>query len=552
MELNTIQKYVKYKLSPFFSGKVLDDISNSKLFELAFTHPSYDKKNNFEYLEFRGDAAANLAIAQYIRIRFQAIKSAKWLNKLNLALHSTQYMSTIAKKEGFQNYVRLGPNHKIISSLDKDKLMEDLLEAFCGAVLCYCDEHFEFGSGYSIVFSIITGFFEKHIYLDLRYETFFDIKSRVKEMVEANIPSKPKWTFNPAKIVKSGRDQSNTIYTAYYDIYPNGDKSPIPENKVTLKETGKTEEEATTKIYDLALLEMGKYGLEEVKCDPYQNDFYNKYSKEDILDEISLEYQVPLLTDAFRESMRSFFKKTNMTDTYIQLFLEEANLIEFRKCFIDQSYNPSYNFDLYIAEGENIFNFLVNTHISQITKSINEHTCTNVKQRLSEGFKISQMVFQDFKFDSFMLYGEAVKKYIKTEIMDDSKNYQKLKKACFKSLLGCFLYYIDRKTFPGVSCNLLYHFIKPYFAKIEIREMENPYSTLKNYYDRNEKKLGGKLKQMTTVTQTKVDEIPYHTVQIKVLDVYKKPKVIAEATEKLVDDAKREASRIALKYFKIS
>jgi hypothetical protein len=241
-----------------------------------------------------------------------------------------------------------------------------------------------------------------------------------------------------------------------------------------------------------------------------------------------------------------------MNVSYTNFFLEEANLIEFRKCFIDQSYSPENNFDVYIGEGENIFNYLVNTYISQITKSINEHTCTNVKQRLSEGIKIPQMVFEDFGFTPFMLYGEAEKKHFKSENLEDHSNYRKLKKKCFKALLGCFLYYVDRKTFPGISCTLLYHFIKPYFAKIEIREMENPYSTLKNYYDRHQRKLGGNLKEMTTVIQTKIGDIPYHTVQIKVVDAHKNSKIIAEATEKLVDDAKREASRIALKYFRIS
>jgi dsRNA-specific ribonuclease len=307
MQAETIQKYVHFRLSPFFSGKALDDISNSKLFELAFTHPSYDEKNNFEYLEFRGDAVANLAIAQYIRIRFPSIKSAKWLNKLNLALHSTSYMSIIAKKEGFQNYVRLGKNHKIISSLDKDELMEDLLESFCGAVLCYCDEHFEVGSGYAIVFSIISTFFERHIgiSLDEDYGKFFDIKSRVKEMVESNTIAKPKWEFNKgAKIVRIG-SEGHVRYDAYYDIYPKGDKSPTPENKITLKATAKTEGEVEIKIYELVLAEMKKFGLEESKCDPYQNDFYNKYNKE----ETPVISKITLLTPEFRKSMKAFLKR---------------------------------------------------------------------------------------------------------------------------------------------------------------------------------------------------------------------------------------------------
>lgn len=547
MDLNSVQKYVKYRLFPFFSGKTLEDISNSNLFELAFTHSSYHSKNNFEYLEFKGDAIFNLAISQYIRIRFPLIQSAKWFNKLNLALHKTSYMCAIAKKEGFEKYVRLGSNHAIKSDADKEELMEDLLEAFCGAIMCYCDEHFGIGSGYAIVFSLVTSFFEKHIHLSLDYDVFFDIKSRAKELVESNLPNKPIWPFHPAKIVKP--NGKNIYYTAFYDIYPKGDKTPIPENKVQLQTYASTEKEAEKKIYELVLSEMKQLGWEEIKCDPYQNDFFNKYGKEDVSPSIQ---KIELLSPAFRKSMKAFFEQTRMKDEYVRIFLEEVNLIEFRKCFMDQSYNPHYNFDVYIAEGENMFNYLVNTYISEITKCTNEHTCTNLKQRLSEGILIPHMVFQDFDLGPFMLYGETLKKHMKSENLEDQSNYRKLKKKCFKALLGCFLYNVDRKSFPGVSCALLYHFIKPYFAKIEIKEVENPYSTLKNYYDRHQRKLGGTLKEMTTVQQIKIDDIPHHTVQIKAWNQQKKPMVIAEATQKLVDDAKREASRIALKYFRIS
>lgn len=153
-----------------------------KLFLCVFTHKSYSSRQNYEKMEFLGDRVINLCISDYIPYVLE-----KKINKrFNIDFATTLYnhlkstgpFADIAEKVGFHEFIRVNEEHekyeqlfinkiRLNSQIDPEdsdppeinieyrKILEDVLEAFCGAIAKIVNERTAMGVGYAVCYSFM-------------------------------------------------------------------------------------------------------------------------------------------------------------------------------------------------------------------------------------------------------------------------------------------------------------------------------------------------------------------------------------------------------------
>ena len=157
------------------------EINNHQLYVDAFTHSSFanERKNgikDYERLEFIGDRVLSMMIAELIFDYFPNMNQGK-MTKLKISLENGAILPKYAKRYGFEDVIRLG-NGQIKSGGANDKILEDVFEAFIGAL--YKDQGFEKTK------AIIEYIFLEGIF-DMQNEDLTDYKSRLQEYLQANM-----------------------------------------------------------------------------------------------------------------------------------------------------------------------------------------------------------------------------------------------------------------------------------------------------------------------------------------------------------------------------
>lgn len=119
-------------------------VNDTSLFEVAFTHPSYNGEANtthhdYERLEFIGDGVINFIVAELIYRNYPS-KQEGMMSKMRARLVCTDSLSKHAKKLKFGNYVLVGSGLKMGNNTSSNKILENVFEAFMGAL--YLDQGF--------------------------------------------------------------------------------------------------------------------------------------------------------------------------------------------------------------------------------------------------------------------------------------------------------------------------------------------------------------------------------------------------------------------------
>ncbi len=156
--------------------KILQKLSfnpvNINLYYTAFTHTSYTYENpsqeNYERLEFLGDAVLELIISDYLYKERHLEEGV--MTKMRARYVCEEACATYARDMNFQDDVRVGssepePNNTILA---------DVFEAFIAAV--YLDQGFE--TAKKIVLDIVVN------YIDKQVDFLHDYKSQLQELVQ--------------------------------------------------------------------------------------------------------------------------------------------------------------------------------------------------------------------------------------------------------------------------------------------------------------------------------------------------------------------------------
>ncbi|GFZ27229.1 ribonuclease III [Lactobacillus corticis] len=129
-------------LSKKFIKRLKDDygivFNDQKLLEEAFTHSSYANEHpegprNYEKLEFLGDAVLELAISDFVYRHFPKLNEGE-LTRLRSNIVRTEGFSEFAVECGFQDEIHLGRGEELAGARKRKTLLEDVFEAFNGAL----------------------------------------------------------------------------------------------------------------------------------------------------------------------------------------------------------------------------------------------------------------------------------------------------------------------------------------------------------------------------------------------------------------------------------
>lgn len=104
--------------------------------ERALTHRSVHfsgNKNDYERLEFLGDAVLDLAVAHLLLERHPDAQEGD-LSKMRAALVNTASLAELARELGLGPFIRLSRGELASGGADRPSILEDVLEAIIGAV----------------------------------------------------------------------------------------------------------------------------------------------------------------------------------------------------------------------------------------------------------------------------------------------------------------------------------------------------------------------------------------------------------------------------------
>lgn len=149
------------------------------LYEQAFTHPSYNadantKHHDYERLEFLGDSVIDLIVAEVSFVTRPDLNQGS-LTKMRAALVSTNGLSSLARKYGLHEYIRLG--NSFSGDISKaNHILENVFEAFVGAL--YLDQ------GFKVTKDVLVSIFIDSI-KTFNADALNDYKSRLQEEMQA-------------------------------------------------------------------------------------------------------------------------------------------------------------------------------------------------------------------------------------------------------------------------------------------------------------------------------------------------------------------------------
>jgi dsRNA-specific ribonuclease len=272
--------------------KILADPENIKLFRKAWTHPSYvdDLNGNkesettrdsesYDLLETYGDGSIAEFMVYYIRWRFPDLKSIKWVSRLKHTLVGGKMLGKLAIKEKMDRFARYGramaESMRKYPDLAKNKdyysMMEDVLEAFCGALETIMTRDYSHGVFVEVIHAILRSFLA-NVEISLRYQDAFDAVTRLKELYESNKRGL-KWPTNK----KAGGcytitklDNGETKVSVYG--WPKGDRKPEQRNRVLLATATEPIEKGAKETASYKALEVleSMYGIKDLGLDPYK------------------------------------------------------------------------------------------------------------------------------------------------------------------------------------------------------------------------------------------------------------------------------------------
>jgi ribonuclease III len=154
---------------------------NLEIYQLAFTHTSFNKDNNqvgtdYQRLEFMGDAIISLAVAELV-FRLHPDWDQGQMSKTRAKLVQTEMLASIASKYNLADYVIVGTSITKEKVANSKKILEDIFEAFIGAV--YIDQ------GFKVTNRLLSKLFYQMV-KNIEIDTLTDYKTQLQEQMQAD------------------------------------------------------------------------------------------------------------------------------------------------------------------------------------------------------------------------------------------------------------------------------------------------------------------------------------------------------------------------------
>ena len=183
---------------------------NEQLYIEALTHSSYANENHievtkdYEKLEFMGDAVFQLVSAELLYKTFPE-KTEGELTKLRSKLVRTESFAKLGRELHIHEMMYLGHGEEKDRG-KKDKIIEDVVEAFMGAL--FIDR------GYKIA-RIVARRWLLQILKDLKEDDIEDYKSELQELIQSDSREPLKY-----ELIKTEGKDNNKVF--YYKVTHDG------------------------------------------------------------------------------------------------------------------------------------------------------------------------------------------------------------------------------------------------------------------------------------------------------------------------------------------
>lgn len=157
------------------SKKIGYHFTDQGLLKQALTHRSAAPQNN-ERLEFLGDSALSLVIAEALYERFSELSEGK-MSRLRAVLVCGDMLADIARELDLGDYLILGPGELRSGGFRRSSILADALEAILAAV--YLD------GGFAAVKSVILALFKGRLEAKDLPHRLKDHKTQLQEILQA-------------------------------------------------------------------------------------------------------------------------------------------------------------------------------------------------------------------------------------------------------------------------------------------------------------------------------------------------------------------------------
>lgn len=152
------------------------EFTDISLPKLALTHRSYDSQNNYERLEFLGDALLGMIIGEALYHRYPQQKEGV-LTRMRATLVRQESLVKIAQKLGLSGYLILGTGERKGGGRQRASILADTVEALIGAI--YLDS-----GDIEIVRKCVLSWYSELIDNVSEFTVLKDAKSRLQEWLQ--------------------------------------------------------------------------------------------------------------------------------------------------------------------------------------------------------------------------------------------------------------------------------------------------------------------------------------------------------------------------------
>lgn len=155
-------------------------------------HPNYTGRD-YQRLEFLGDAVMQQSTAVYLFKRYPDWDEGR-LTELRISMVQTRAFAALSRELHLDQYVQLGRGEELSGARNRDSLLEDLWEAFIGAL--YLDQ------GQEVVMNFLSEIMFTKIDEGF-YDQFVDYKSKLQEHLQRHGSVKIAYTKLSERPVKN-------------------------------------------------------------------------------------------------------------------------------------------------------------------------------------------------------------------------------------------------------------------------------------------------------------------------------------------------------------
>lgn len=170
------------QVDPELLKNLLSDESMAQ-YDIAFTHPSSNSENCYEYYEFIGDSVVNKCVMHFLARKFcklRSKRSIKILARIKVNYVSKKWLAHFSEILQFGKFITIDSK---INHANKS-VLEDIFESFIGVTEELIDKKYGICTGYYFCQKIIDVILS-HFDISVQYNDLFDAKTRLKELFDA-------------------------------------------------------------------------------------------------------------------------------------------------------------------------------------------------------------------------------------------------------------------------------------------------------------------------------------------------------------------------------